>query len=129
MIITSDQLPDVWQVVQSERASSSEKGVIVLHSISEVDSACATRLLMVRGGGGGGAPHLAGVRGARHRRLAAGASRPGRPAAAGAARAPAAATLLPQPTAAAPPTPAPAPAPTAAVPGPDVRALQLLPHQ
>jgi ABC-type transporter Mla MlaB component len=53
MIITSEQLPDVWQVVQAERAASSEKSVLVLHSISEVDSACATRLLMVGACSGG----------------------------------------------------------------------------
>lgn len=47
MIITSDQLPDLWRQMVYERANSAEKSLVVLHSISEVDSACATRLLMV----------------------------------------------------------------------------------
>jgi hypothetical protein len=50
MIISSDQLPDLWRTVREERAASFEKALTVLHSISEVDSACATRLLMVRSG-------------------------------------------------------------------------------
>jgi ABC-type transporter Mla MlaB component len=48
MLITSEQLPDLWREVTFERARSSEKGIVVLHSVSEVDSACATRLVMVR---------------------------------------------------------------------------------
>ncbi|KAI8474166.1 MAG: CDC45-like protein-domain-containing protein [Monoraphidium minutum] len=46
MIITSELLPDLWRQVTQERASSAEKSLVVLHSIAEVDSACATRLLM-----------------------------------------------------------------------------------
>ena len=50
MIITSDQLPELWRQMVQERAASAERGLVVLHSMAEVDSACATRLLMVSGG-------------------------------------------------------------------------------
>lgn len=50
MLITSEQLPDLWKQITEEKASSAEKSLVVLHSISEVDSACATRLLMVSTG-------------------------------------------------------------------------------
>lgn len=48
MIVSSAQLSDLWDVIRDEIAQSSEKSITVLHSISEVDSACAARLLMVR---------------------------------------------------------------------------------
>jgi len=47
MIIQSGQLPDLWQEITRERAASGEKSLTVLHSISEVDSVCAAKLVMV----------------------------------------------------------------------------------
>jgi hypothetical protein len=50
MIISSNQQPELWRTIADERAKSAEKGLVVMHSTSEVDSACATRLVMVSAG-------------------------------------------------------------------------------
>ena len=48
MLFTSDQLVALWAEIRRERAAGLEKGLVVLHSIADVDSCCAAKLFMVR---------------------------------------------------------------------------------
>lgn len=48
MIIDEEDFDRVWEAAQSESSSSSEKSIVILASINEVDSVCATKIAMVR---------------------------------------------------------------------------------
>jgi hypothetical protein len=48
MIIDEEDFDHVWEAAQTESSSSSEKSIVILASINEVDSVCATKIAMVR---------------------------------------------------------------------------------
>ena len=48
MIIDEEDFEQAWDATQMEAGISSEKSVVILASLNEVDSVCATKIAMVR---------------------------------------------------------------------------------
>ena len=48
MIIDEQEFEQSWEATQLEAGTSSEKSVVILASLNEVDSVCATKIAMVR---------------------------------------------------------------------------------
>jgi hypothetical protein len=48
MIVNEDLLLRMWGEIAEERSKSSEKSLAVFVSVSDVDSVCSTKVLMVR---------------------------------------------------------------------------------
>jgi hypothetical protein len=59
MIIDEEQFDQAWEATLSETGASTEKSVVILASLNEVDSVCATRIAKVclREGGRASAKH------------------------------------------------------------------------
>ena len=47
MIVNEDLLLRMWDEIAEERSKSSEKSLAVFVSVSDVDSVCSTKVLMV----------------------------------------------------------------------------------
>jgi hypothetical protein len=50
MIIDEETFAQVWDATLDETGRSTEKSVVILASLNEVDSVCATRIAKVRTG-------------------------------------------------------------------------------
>jgi hypothetical protein len=48
MIVDEEEFEQAWDATQQESGESSEKSVVILASLNEVDSVCATKIAMVR---------------------------------------------------------------------------------
>eukprot|EP00879_Flechtneria_rotunda_P029924 GHRR01032391.1.p1 GENE.GHRR01032391.1~~GHRR01032391.1.p1 ORF type:complete len:242 (+),score=77.02 GHRR01032391.1:1582-2307(+) len=47
MILSSENWTDIWEVVEDELQLSTEKGVAIIHSLHEVETVCAVKMLQL----------------------------------------------------------------------------------